>query len=205
MAPFRRSLLVVATVLMAVASVHAAEFRFDSGTITLPDGFSVEVAAGPPLVERPVTIDFDERGRLYVTESSGTNIPVAEQVKNPTHRVFRLVDSDGDGTFDRRTVYAEGLMMPEGSLWYRGSLYVTAPPEIWKFTDADDDGVAESREVWFDAKTLTGCANDLHGPYLGRDGRIYWCKGAFAEQTYDLPGRPGWTTRASHIFRARDD
>jgi putative membrane-bound dehydrogenase-like protein len=205
MMPFRRCLLVVATVLMAVASVHAAEFRFDAGTITLPDGFTVEVAAGPPLVERPVTIDFDERGRLYVTESSGTNIAVAEQVKNPTHRVFRLVDSDGDGTFDRRTVYAEGLMMPEGSLWYRGSLYVTAPPEIWKFTDADDDGVAESREVWFDAKTLTGCANDLHGPYLGRDGRIYWCKGAFAEQSYDLPGRPGWKTRASHIFRARDD
>ena len=205
MMPFRRCLLVVATVLMAVASGHAAEFHFDAGTITLPDGFTVEVAAGPPLVERPVTIDFDERGRLYVTESSGTNIAVAEQVKNPTHRVFRLVDSDGDGTFDRRTVYAEGLMMPEGSLWYRGSLYVTAPPEIWKFTDADDDGVAESREVWFDAQTLTGCANDLHGPYLGRDGRIYWCKGAFAEQSYDLPGRPGWTTRASHIFRARDD
>ena len=207
MTPFRRCLFVVAAVVLAGANgpVAATEFRFPSGTITLPDGYTIDVAAAPPLVERPVTIDFDERGRLYVTESSGTNIPVAEQVKNPTHRVFRLVDSDGDGTFDRRTVYAEGLMMPEGSLWYRGSLYVTAPPEIWKFTDADDDGVAESREVWFDAKTLTGCANDLHGPYLGRDGRIYWCKGAFAEQSYDLPGRPGWTTRASHIFRARDD
>jgi putative membrane-bound dehydrogenase-like protein len=205
MMPFRRCLLVVAMVLMAVASGHAAEFHVDSGTITVPDAYTIDVAAAPPLVERPVTIDFDERGRLYVTESSGTNIAVAEQVKSPTHRVFRLVDSDGDGRFDRRTVYAEGLMMPEGSLWYRGSLYVTAPPEIWKFTDADDDGVAESREVWFDAETLTGCANDLHGPYLGRDGRIYWCKGAFAEQRHDLPGRPGWTTRASHIFRARDD
>ena len=195
----------VASVLMAVGSAAAVEFPGQSGAITVADGYTVEVAAAAPLVERPVTIDFDERGRLYVTESSGTNIPVAEQVKNPTHRVFRLEDSDGDGRFDRRTVYAEGLMMPEGALWYRGSLYVAAPPEIWKFTDADDDGVAESRQVWFDARTLTGCANDLHGPYLGRDGRIYWCKGAFAEQTYDLPGRPGWKTRASHIFRARDD
>ena len=190
--------------LFAIAA-PAAEVRLRDTTFTLPDGWTIEPAAVPPLVERPVTIDFDERGRLYVTESSGTNIPVAEQVKNPTHRVFRLEDTDGDGVFDTRTVFAEGLMMPEGSLWYRGSLYVTAPPEIWKFTDADDDGVAETREVWFDAKTLTGCANDLHGPYLGRDGRIYWCKGAFAEQTYDLPGRPGWKTRASHVFRARDD
>jgi len=196
--------LAVVLALLAAAA-PAAEFRLHDTTITVPDGYTVSIAAAPPLVERPVTIDFDERGRLYVTESSGTNIPVADQVKNPTHRVFRLEDTDGDGVFDRRTVYAEGLMMPEGSLWYRGSLYVAAPPEIWKFTDADDDGVAERRVVWFDAKTLTGCANDLHGPYLGRDGRIYWCKGAFAEQTYDLPGRSGWTTRASHVFRARDD
>ncbi|HEV7869041.1 MAG TPA: hypothetical protein VGO90_15245, partial [Chthoniobacteraceae bacterium] len=76
---------------------------------------------------------------------------------------------------------------------------------IWKFTDADDDGVAEKREVWFDGKTLTGCANDLHGPYLGPDGWIYWCKGAFAEQTYDLPGQRGWKTSAAHVFRARPD
>ncbi len=200
------SLLHVAVlVTTATAAGHAAEFRAASGTITVPDGFTVEVAAAVPLVERPVTIDFDEQGRLYVTESSGTNIAVIEQAKNPSHRVFRLEDTDGDGVFDSRTEYAEGLMMPEGSLWYRGSLYVAAPPAIWKFTDADDDGVAESREVWFDGKTLTPCANDLHGPYLGRDGRIYWCKGASAEQTYDLPGRPGWKTRASHIFRARDD
>ena len=55
MMPFRRCLLVVATVLMAVASGHAAEFHFDAGTITLPDGFTVEVAAGPPLVERSMS------------------------------------------------------------------------------------------------------------------------------------------------------
>ena len=203
--PSLASVLHAAVLATAAAAGQAAEIRVPSGTITVPDGFTVEVAAAAPLVERPVTIDFDEQGRLYVTESSGTNIPVVEQAKNPSHRLIRLEDTDGDGVFDSRTEYAEGLMMPEGSLWYRGSLYVAAPPAIWKFTDDDDDGVAESREVWFDGKTLTGCANDLHGPYLGRDGRIYWCKGASAEQTYDLPGRPGWKTRASHIFRARDD
>ncbi len=175
------------------------------GDLHVPEGFVVERIAGPPLVERPVTCDFDERGRLYVTESSGTNDKVTEQQANPTHRVLRLEDRDGDGVFDTRTTYAEKIMMPEGSAWYRGSLYVAAPPVIWKFTDADDDGAAESRAVWFDGRTLTGCANDLHGPYLGRDGRFYWCKGAFAEQTHDLPGCPGWKTRASHIFRARPD
>jgi putative heme-binding domain-containing protein len=58
---------------------------------------------------------------------------------------------------------------------------------------------------WFQGKTLTGCANDLHGPYLGPDGWIYWCKGAFAKQTYTLSDGKEFNTRASHIFRARAD
>src|SRR5262249_25832646 len=47
--------------------------------------------------------------------------------------------------------------------------------------------------------------NDLHGPYLGPDGWIYWCKGAFAEQTYERPGKPPFRTKAAHIFRCRPD
>ncbi len=77
-------------------------------------------------------------------------------------------------------------------------------PSIWKLTDTNGDGVADERSEWFQGKTLTGCANDLHGPYLGLDGWIYWCKGAFAEQTYTINGKP-WKTKASHIFRCRPD
>jgi len=192
-------------VLGFASSPRAAQFQFTNHTFTVPDGFEVELIAGPPLVNRPISADFDEQGRLYVTDSSGSNDKVQKQLEDKTHRIVRLEDTDGDGRFDKSTVYAEKLMFPEGALWFEGSLYVAAPPSIWKLTDSDGDGVAEKREEWFQGKTLTGCANDLHGPYAGPDGWIYWCKGAFAKQTYERPGKPPFVTRAAHIFRCRPD
>ncbi len=214
-------------------------------TFSLPEGFTIELVAGPPLVDRPITASFDEDGRLYVSDSSGSNDPSAKQLIDKPHRVVRLEDTDGDGKFDKSGVFADKLMFPEGTLWHDGSLYVAAPPSIWKLTDTDGDGLTDQREEWFKGNTLTGCANDLHGPYLGPDGYLYWCKGAFAEQTYERPvrqnaGEPAgvsprtsstgtaatvrgltpvgspdeknsdvetkpWTTKASHIFRARPD
>ncbi len=171
--------------------------------IAVPEGFTVELAAGPPLVERPMIVDRDDQGRLYVAESSGSNDDVRRQLEERPHSILRLEDVDGDGRYDKRTVFADKMMFPEGVLWHDGSVYVAAPPSIWKLTDTDSDGVADRREEWFDAKTLTACANDLHGPYLGLDGRIYWTKGAFAEQVYERPGRAPLVTRAAHVFRRR--
>ncbi len=176
----------------------------ESPVLKVPDGFSIELVAEPPLVERPIVAAFDDEGRLYVAESSGSNDPVEKQLEERPHRIVRLEDADGDGQFDRRTVFADRMMFPEGTMFLDGSLYVSAPPSIWKLTDTDGDGVADERIEWFQGKTLTGCANDLHGPYLGPDGWIYWCKGAFAEQTHVVNGRE-WKSRAAHIFRCRPD
>ncbi len=161
----------------------------------------MERVAGPPQVNRPIVADFDEEGRLYVADSSGSNDKVELQLKEKPHRIVRLEDKDGDGRFETSIVFADKMMFPEGAMWLDGSLYVAAPPSIWKLTDTDADGVADQREEWFEGKTLTTCANDLHGPYLGLDGRIYWTKGAFAQQTYERPGKPPLVTRAAHIFR----
>src|SRR5437867_1061305 len=173
--------------------------------LKVPDGFDVERVAGPPLVDRPIVADFDELGRLYVADSSGSNDKVEIQLQQKPHRIVRLEDTDGDGRFDRSTVFADRMMFPEGAMWFDGSLYVAAPPSIWKLTDTDGDGVADQREEWHQGKTLTGCANDLHGPYLGPDGWIYWAKGAFAEQTYPLANGKTFKSRGAHIFRKRPD
>ncbi len=178
------------------ANAIAAEISLNGHVFTLPDGFTIELVADSKLVPHPISADFDDLGRLYVTDSSGTNDPSKKQLEEKPHRIVRLEDTDGDGVFDKSTVWADKLMFPEGAMWHAGSLYVTAPPSIWKLTDTDDDGVADQRVEWFKGETLTGCANDLHGPFLGLDGWIYWCKGAFAEQHYRLerprPGAVAW-------------
>ena len=194
-------------VCLAVGSSYAtaADVEINGRKFSLPDGLSIELVAGPDLVPHPICADFDEQGRLYVADSSGSNEKVQTQLEKKPHRIVRLEDTDADGVFDKRVVFADQMMFPEGTLWHDGSLYVAAPPEIWKLTDTNDDSVADKREVWFDAKTLTGCANDLHGPYLGPDGWIYWCKGAFAEQTYERAGREPFVTKAAHVFRRRPE
>ena len=219
MSGLRMGLIGGCCLLMSVMSggfVIGAEFSLNGHVFTLPDGFEIEAIAGSALVDRPITADFDEQGNLYVADSSGSNDRPDKQLIDRTHRIVRLSDSDGDGRFDKSVVFADKMMFPEGTLWHDGSLYVAAPPSIWKLTDTDGDGVADQRSEWFEGKTLTGCANDLHGPYLGLDGWIYWCKGAFAEQTYDQPpqtkgltqsdgGSPKLVTKAAHIFRRRAD
>ena len=64
-------------------------------TFTIPDGYTLERVAAPPLVQRPIHMGFDEKGVLYVTDSSGNSDPAPVQLKDPRHRVLRLVDRDG--------------------------------------------------------------------------------------------------------------
>ena len=165
------SVKILLPILLSTALVNAAQFKFGNQTFTVPDGFTVERVAGPPLVNRPIEASFDEQGRLYVTDSSGSNARVPEQIKNPTHRIVRLEDTDGDGKIDKSVVFADKMMFPEGVLWHDGALYVSGVPIIWKLEDTNGDGRADKRTKWFDGKTANGCANDLHGPYLGLHDR----------------------------------
>lgn len=183
----------------------AAEQTLGPHRFTLPEGFTIEIAASSDLIPRPLAGSFDPEGRLYVTDSSGLNLPPSEQLKDPKSRVLRLEDSDADGTFDRATVYADKVMFPQGCLWHDGSVYVAGPPSIWKFTDTNGDGVADRREEWYQGKVLTGCANDVHGPYLGPEGMLYWTKGAFARVDFTEAGGRRLQDRCAHVFRAWPD
>lgn len=204
---FHRLLLIcaVAAVIGTGAIAAAGETVLNGQRFTLLDGFTIELAAETPLVERPVCVDFDEEGNLYVLDSSGSNENVQVQQETRPHRLLRLSDTDRDGRFDTRVVYATGLPYSQGATWHDGSLYVAGPPEILKFTDDNGDGQADRREVVYDGLTLTGCGNDLHGPYFGPDGWMYWGKGGAGEQTHGRPEKAPLVSRAAHVFRRKID
>src|SRR5689334_12856864 len=74
-------------------------------SIQVPDGFEVEVAAGPDLVNYPMFITYDDRGRLFVCESAGRNVSDEDMQAKPEMRIRLLEDTNGDGIFDRGKIF----------------------------------------------------------------------------------------------------
>ena len=155
----------------------------------LTDGYQLSTAAQHPLVNHPIMACLDERGRLFVGDGVGVNWNKAQLEANPPNRILLLEDSDGDGSFDKSTVFADQLTFPQGACWFDGSLYVCSPPGLWRLTDADKDGVAELREKLVDGFDYTGNAADVHGPFLNPSNqRLYWCHG---RKGHKAAGRDG--------------
>ncbi len=191
-----------------------AEFAFaESGSvqptgvaaISVPSGYTVELAAGPPLVERPMLAAFDEQGRLYVCDSAGVNLRGAELAKNPPHVIRVLEDTDRDGRFDKSTVFADKMLFPQGIVWHDGAVFCSSPPSFWRLADTDGDGVADRREEIVTGFANTGVADDMHGGSLGPDGRLYWCAGRFPHEIRRPGGPVVHKGTAPLVLRCRPD
>lgn len=173
--------------------------------IRVPEGFVVEQVAAGELVSYPTFATFDERGRLFVTEANGPNsMTTEEMLKDPGHRVRVLTDTNGDGVFDESRTFADKLPLPRGLLWYRGSLYVAASPDLLRFDDPNGDGVADHREVLLSGWVLSVNGATLGGPFLGPDGWLYLtdARRGYKIQTKEGPVLEG---KGPRIWRCRPD
>ncbi len=171
----------------------------------LPEGYRLERVAGPPLVTHPMAACIGGKGRLFVADAVGVNWRKADLEARPPNRVLLLEDRDGDGVFDRSTVFADGMTFPQGAQWLDGSLYVASPPGIWKLTDTDGDGVADVREQIVTGFDYTGNAADVHGPFLHPNGRLYWCHGRKTFRVTDGAGRVLHEGGCAGVWSARSD
>ena len=132
-------------------------------------GFRIELVAAEPLVVDPVAMAFDEQGRLYVVEMRD----YSEQDKERLGRVRLLTDEDGDGRFDRSSVFVDGLSWPTAVACYDGGVFIGNAPDILYCKDTDGDGVADERRVVFTGFGRGNVQGLLNSFQWGLDHRIY--------------------------------
>jgi len=144
--------------------------------MTVPEGFTVELVASEPELINPVSMTFDHRGRIWVTESM--EYPRREPGPGKD-RIKILEDTDGDGKVDSVKIFAEGLNIPSGIAVGYGGVWVANSPDILFLQDTDGDDKADKTEV-----IVTGFGRfDTHelpnSLTWGPDGYLYGLNGVF--------------------------
>jgi putative membrane-bound dehydrogenase-like protein len=145
--------------------------------MTVPEGFLVEVVASEPDIVNPVAMTFDERGRIWVTES--LEYP-RKQPGRGKDRVKVLEDTDADGRADKFSVFTEGLNIPSGIAVGYGGVWVANSPDILFYPDADrdakPDGPPQTIVTGFGRSDTHELPNSLT---WGPDGDLYGLNGVF--------------------------
>ncbi|MEP6916131.1 MAG: c-type cytochrome, partial [Acidobacteriota bacterium] len=120
-------------------------------TFLLPPGYKLEPVLVDPDVEDPVAVSFDGNGRMYVLEMRSYMRDVeGTGALDPTSRISRWEDTDGDGTYDKHTVFVDHLVMPRMAFPLQdGAIFVleTDNRDLYKYTDTDGDGVSDKKET----------------------------------------------------------
>jgi putative membrane-bound dehydrogenase-like protein len=200
----------LATGVLAVGAGPASQLAGQSGapvapsSLQAPPGFEVTIVAAAPLVHHPTLVGLDDRGRLFVSENAGVNLAKAALDEQLPSAIRMLEDTNGDGVFDRSTVFADRLTFPQGGLWHDGALFAGSPPSLWRFDDENGDGVAERRRAIATGFDYTGNAADIHGPFLSPTGRLFWCHGRKGHEVYD-GGRLVSRGSGARIWSSRPD
>jgi putative heme-binding domain-containing protein len=171
----------------------------------LPPGFEIDLVASEPAIAKPLNMAFDSRHRLWITQTVEYPYP---STNDTTARdcVKTLEDTDGDGTYDRVTTFADGLNIPMGILPIGDGAIVFSIPNLLHLRDTDGDGVCDQRDVILGPFDTT---RDTHGMVnalrRGDDGWIYACHGFNNQST--VAGRDGHkiSMTSGNTFRFRPD
>ncbi len=129
-----------------------------------------------------------------------------------TEKVIRITDKDGDGKYDTSNVFAEDFNsevtgIAAGTLAWRGDVYATIAPDVWKLRDTTGDGKADKREVVAHGfgVHIAYAGHDMHGLTLGPDGRIYWSIGDKGTNVTSKEGKNFYAPHEGAVLRAYPD
>ncbi len=151
--------------------------------------FEISLVASEPLINNPMNIDWDEKGRLWVVETpeypnglrqanvepwmdSGSLKP-GQYARDPEDRISILEDTDGDGVMDKKTVFADKIELATSSVFYKNGVIVCAAPDIWFFEDTDGDDKADKRTKLYTNLGIRDTHAVINNLRWGADGWIY--------------------------------
>jgi mono/diheme cytochrome c family protein len=161
----------------------------EARTFVVPPGYRLELVVAEPQVVSPAVIEFDGNGRMYVVEFVSYMLDAdGNGAHDPISRITRFESTRGDGVYDKRTVFADKLVLPRMVLPLEDGVILTNETDsddVIKLTDTDGDGVADKREVVY-----TGVGT-------GRDGNLEH------EQNGFVWGLDNWIYSTYNAFRFR--
>ncbi|MGE5193893.1 MAG: PVC-type heme-binding CxxCH protein [Deltaproteobacteria bacterium] len=144
------------------------------GKFHLPPGFEIQLVASEPDIQKPMNLNFDSRGRLWVTHSVEYPFPApADAVPRDAVTILDGLGPDGKAT--RISKFAEELNIPIGVLPLDGgkAAILWSIPYLWKMRDTDGDGKADSKEILFGPYDYVDTHGDQNALKLGPDGWVY--------------------------------
>ncbi|WP_138480678.1 PVC-type heme-binding CxxCH protein [Dyadobacter bucti] len=149
------------------------------------EGFEVTLFAADPMVAKPIQMNWDAEGRLWVVSS--TVYPHLKTGESANDKIFVLEDTDGDGKADKSTVFAEGLIQPTGILPGDGGVYVANSTEILHFSDTDGDGKADKKRRVLNGFGTGDTHHLIHTFRWGPEGRMYFNQSIYIYSHVETP------------------
>jgi putative heme-binding domain-containing protein len=186
--------LTVSLVLSLVSAAYCQRAPFpipdpdpelERASFQVAEGFEVNLYAADPVLAKPIQMNFDPQGRLWVVSSEVYPQIVPGQVAND--KVLVLEDRDGDGRADRTTVFADGLLIPTGIEPGDGGAYVANSTELLHFTDSDHDGKADRRRTMLSGFGTEDTHHLIHTLRWGYDGQLYFNQSVYIHSHVETP------------------
>jgi putative heme-binding domain-containing protein len=159
--------------------------QVEQKSFKIADGFQINLFATDPMIEKPIQMNWDPKGRLWCATSA--TYPQLAPGQVPNDKVYILEDTTGSGKADKSTVFADGLFLPNAVIPGDGGAYVTNSTEIVHLKDTKGTGKADTRRVIFAGFGTEDTHHIVHTLRWGPDGRLYFMQSIYIHSHLETP------------------
>lgn len=188
-----RQILALISLLWLIPSVRAQrdakvpdpDPELERKALRVADGFEINLFAADPLLAKPIQMNFDSQGRLWVACSEV--YPQIKPGQKANDKIIVLEDPKGSGKADKVTVFADGLLIPTGIEPGDGGAYVADSTDLLHFSDPGPDGKARKRRVVLSGFGTEDTHHILHTFRWGPDGMLYFNQSVYIHSHIETP------------------